>query len=95
MVAILARLGHVLFLLGLLLAALIILASLGFIAWGLWDNADTLLAVLENRDWSSLREVLLRVGSFFGISVLIALAPLLVGAACCYILGGFSASQSK
>jgi len=78
MMGIFARLGHVIFLLGLLLTALIILTGLVFIALELWTEARVL-----------------QIGIIFGVSMLVALIPLLFGTACCYVLGGFSPPQSE
>jgi hypothetical protein len=92
MMAMLARLGHVIFLIGLLLAILIVLGTLGLIVWNVgWEGAGDLLTLMKHGDWRSLLEWLWGIAKILIWAVMFSLVPLLIGVACCYVLGGFSA----
>jgi hypothetical protein len=91
---ILARLGHVIFLLGLLLAVLIVLGALCIIAFQLWNDASDLWTLMESGRGPIVLDWLIKRTIYLVIAVVVALIPLVIGAACCYVLGGFS-SQSK
>jgi hypothetical protein len=113
MIAILARLGRLLFGLGILFGAVIIVIGAAIIAYWVWIDGNPNVSILEKL-WSQGHwiELVFRgligvpIGCLFNLdclltTILIALLyivlaaiPIAIGAACCYVLGGFSKRTS-
>jgi hypothetical protein len=113
MIAVLARLGRLLFGLGILFSAVIIVIGAAIIAYWVWIDGNPNVSILEKL-WSQGHwiELVFRgligvpIGCLFNLHCLLttiltallfiglAAIPLGLGAACCYVLGGFNKRTS-
>ena len=93
MTGILARLGQVILLVGALLTLIAQLIIFGFFVWQVWTDANLLWTSAVSGDWRALGTWILAIALVLGIPFLLAFIPMLIGVACCYVLGGFSDQQ--
>lgn len=96
----LARLGHSVFLFGLLLAVLIVFGIFCAVAWNVWNdwrvlrscgppNSEGLRMCLDFWSWFWDQAIMV------GVALIFAVISLLLGAATCYVLGGFTTQPKQ